>query len=70
MRESTETPPEDTWICAKCGVPLEGAKVQVRYLGSVFFVDLFVCPTCGMAMVTEEVATDKMAEAEKVLEDK
>jgi predicted RNA-binding Zn-ribbon protein involved in translation (DUF1610 family) len=58
------------WICARCGEPLAMTKITVRYLGSVFTMELPKCRICGMVMVTEEVATGKMAEAEQVLEDK
>jgi tRNA(Ile2) C34 agmatinyltransferase TiaS len=58
------------WICAKCGGPLEMTKIRVRYLGSVFTMELPQCRSCGTVMVTEEIATGKMAEAEQVLEDK
>jgi hypothetical protein len=58
------------WVCARCGRQLEPAKVQARYLGSVFSVELMRCPGCGTVMVTEEVAIGKMAEAEQLLEDK
>ena len=58
------------WICGKCGEDLVEAKTQVRYLGNTFSIEMFKCPKCGMAMVTEEMAVKKMAEAEQLLEDK
>ena len=58
------------WTCARCGRPLELTKTRVRYLGSVFTMELPVCPECGTVMVTEEIAVGKMAEAEQALEDK
>ena len=58
------------WICGKCNVPLEVSRVQVAYLGSVFYIDLPKCPECGAVVVIEEVAAGKMAEAEQLLEDK
>jgi hypothetical protein len=39
-------------------------------MGATLSLDLLKCPRCGTAMVTEEVATGRMAEAEQVLEDK
>lgn len=39
-------------------------------MGTTLTIDLLKCPRCGTAMVTEEVATGRMAEAEQVLEDK
>jgi hypothetical protein len=35
-----------------------------------FHVDLPVCTGCGMVLITEELATGKMAEVERILEDK
>lgn len=49
---------------------LTPARVRVSYLGSSFSIELPVCPKCGTALVDEEVALNRMAEAEKVLEDK
>jgi ribosomal protein S27AE len=62
---------EDTeWMCAKCGLPLESRRTDVAYLGNVFVIDLPTCPKCGLVVVTEEIATGKMMEAEQILEDK
>ncbi|MHC1743188.1 MAG: DVU_1557 family redox protein [Syntrophobacteraceae bacterium] len=58
------------WMCLKCEVPLESSKVGVSYLGSTFPVDLLRCPRCGLTMIPEELALGKMAEVEKLLEDK
>lgn len=67
-------PPSQTrtqnWICVRCQVPLEIGKVNVGYLDSAFPVDLPRCPNCGQVLISEEVATGKMAEVEKQLEDK
>jgi len=56
--------------CGKCRIPLEMGKVNIAYLGSKFPVDLLQCPQCGQAFVPEELALGKMAEVEKILEDK
>ncbi len=61
---------EKTWLCARCQVPLELGKVTVSYLNGSFPVDLWRCPCCGLALVPEELATGRMAEVEKMLEDK
>jgi tRNA(Ile2) C34 agmatinyltransferase TiaS len=58
------------WICRRCNLPLEVVKVRITYMGSVFSLDLPKCPQCGTVMVDEAMATGRMAEAEKVLEDK
>jgi ribosomal protein S27AE len=70
MKETERTSSGILWICGKCGRGLKPQKVQVQYLGSLFSMDLPKCPGCGMVLVLEETALGKMAEAEKVLEDK
>ncbi len=62
--------PKSSWWCAKCSVPLETAKVNIAYQGSMFPVDLYRCAECGQVYVPEELAMGKMAEVEKLLEDK
>ena len=57
-------------ICFQCDLPLEMGKVNVAYLGSMFPVDLLRCPKCGQTFIPEELALGKMAEVEKILEDK
>ena len=56
--------------CAKCGVALETGQVNIAYLGSMFPVDLPRCPRCGLVFIPEDLALGKMAEVEKLLEDK
>ncbi len=58
------------WSCAKCGVPLEMQKVEVGYMGSKYPVNLPRCPRCGLVFIPEQLALGKMAEVEKLLEDK
>jgi hypothetical protein len=60
----------EEWICARCQVPLVLAKVNVGYLNSAFPVELPRCPICGQVLISEELATGKMAQAERQLEDK
>ncbi len=63
--------PEDMdWICQPCGQLLQPASVGLSYLGSVFAVELPVCPRCGAVLISEELATGRMLEVEKLLEDK
>ena len=56
--------------CGACGRFLELKKAEITYLGSVFTLDLPACPLCGTIFVPEELATKKMLEVEKILEDK
>jgi rubredoxin len=61
---------QSDWVCSRCELPLETGKVNVSYLGSMFPVDLYRCPRCGQVFIPEELAGGKMAEVEKLLEDK
>lgn len=61
---------EEQWICARCSAELMRSGVRITYLGNSFSVELHVCPGCGSALVTEDVAMKRMAEAERILEDK
>ena len=56
--------------CGECGRVLELQKTEITYLGSVFTLELPACPSCGTVFVPEELATGKMLEVEKILEDK
>ncbi|NTW28182.1 MAG: DNA-binding protein [Coriobacteriia bacterium] len=58
------------WSCTSCGGELEIVKVQFAYMKGHFEVDLPACKDCGLVLVPEELATGKMAEAERILEDK
>lgn len=60
----------NSWVCVACGESLVETKVQLSYLGSSFTMAMLTCPRCKRAMVTEEMALCRMAEAEQVLEDK
>ncbi|WDP91726.1 MAG: 4Fe-4S dicluster domain-containing protein [Desulfobacter sp.] len=56
--------------CGTCRTPLESVKNHVAYLDSRFDVDLPQCPGCGAVYISPEMARGKMAEVEKILEDK
>ena len=56
--------------CAACGGELEGVKVGFSYMKGNFEVDLPACRGCGLVLVSEELATGRMADAERILEDK
>jgi predicted RNA-binding Zn-ribbon protein involved in translation (DUF1610 family) len=58
------------WSCAACGGELEIVKVGFTYMKGNFEVDLPACSSCGQVLVSEELATGKMADAERILEDK
>jgi DNA-directed RNA polymerase subunit RPC12/RpoP len=62
---------EDTdWRCCKCDKELKPISTEVKYLNSVFKVDLMRCPKCGFTLIPEELATGKMFDVEQLLEDK
>ncbi len=65
--QSEET---STWSCTSCGKPLETIKVAFSYMKGTFEVPLPACPACGLVMIPEDLAMGKMAEAERILEDK
>jgi predicted RNA-binding Zn-ribbon protein involved in translation (DUF1610 family) len=58
------------WKCGKCGGELQPGKVKLTYLGGSFEVELLKCTSCGMVLITEDLALGKMLEVEKSLEDK
>ena len=58
------------WTCGKCATALKPSKVEITYLGSQFTIELPVCETCGRILIPEELALGKMAEVERILEDK
>lgn len=59
-----------TLVCQKCSIPLETGRVMVHYLENAFPVELPRCPQCGQVYVPETLATGKMLDVEKALEDK
>jgi hypothetical protein len=70
VKQENIKPQDLEWRCAKCGVNLEPALVTVEYLGNEFSAELPTCPSCGLVMISEQVAMEKMAEVEQILEDK
>jgi hypothetical protein len=70
MKTDNVRPEDLQWQCAKCSCKLVVGPVNVAYMGNRFTADLPYCPTCGRVLVAEHVALGKMAEVEKLLEDK
>ena len=70
MTERTESGGDAGWICNQCKAPLEVQKVRLQYFHTIFALNLPACPRCGLMLISEELATGKMAEAEQALEDK
>jgi uncharacterized Zn finger protein len=57
-------------FCKKCGMHLTLSKVTFEYLGNVFPAELHKCSQCGLVYIPESLATGKMQQVEKMLEDK
>ena len=56
--------------CSKCGVELIKRQVMFSYMHRIFGHEVPVCPKCGKAYISRELAEGKMAEVEVLLEDK
>jgi hypothetical protein len=64
-------PPEDLqWHCDVCRKAMEVGPVVIEYMDHRFTVELPRCPGCGKVLISEELATGRMAEVEQILEDK
>jgi hypothetical protein len=61
---------KEALLCLRCDLPMEMGKIGISYMGNSFPVDLPRCPGCGQVYVQEELALGRMAEVEKLLEDK
>jgi hypothetical protein len=58
------------WKCFRCEQQLVEGSVIVEYLGNNMTTQLPQCPSCHMVLVSEELAIGKIAEVEKIFEDK
>jgi len=58
------------WTCSSCDGEITLRKVFFTYMKGNFEVDLPACAQCGIVLVPESLALGKMAEAERILEDK
>ncbi|GAB6906429.1 DNA-binding protein [Desulfosarcina cetonica] len=69
--KSENVQPEDLkWRCDRCQCDLVVGPVTVEYMTNHFTTDLPYCPRCKTVLISEVVATGKMAEVEQILEDK
>lgn len=63
--------PEDlVWKCFRCDQQLVADSVLAEYLGNNITTQLPQCPSCHMILVSEDLAIGKIAEVEKLLENK
>lgn len=70
MSHEVKSVSDSGWICNRCQEPPEVQTVRLQYMQCIFPHDLPVCPRCTIVLIAEELATGKMAEAERALEDK
>lgn len=70
MKSDNIRPEDLQWRCAQCDRELVVGPINVAYMGNRFNVDLPHCPDCGRVLIAEHIAMGKMAEVEKLLEDK
>ncbi|SDH36686.1 DVU_1557 family redox protein [Desulfosporosinus hippei] len=66
QKQTSKTP----WKCGKCGGELQRGAVKASYLGNDFVVEELKCLSCGLVLITEDLALGKMFEVEQSLEDK
>ncbi len=70
MKKDLVTPEDLKWRCDRCQCDLVVGQVAVIYMNNRFTVELPHCPSCKVVLISEAVATGKMAEVERILEDK
>lgn len=58
------------WKCFKCSQTLSMGSAHVDYLGNELTTDLPLCPSCMKVLISEQLAVGKVADVEKILEDK
>jgi hypothetical protein len=58
------------WKCAACDRELTYQAVSLQYMDGLFQVELLGCPQCGLLLVPEKLAQEKMHQVELLLEDK
>ena len=70
MSNAHVNPGDLEWTCCRCGLAMELGPVQLSYMGNSFTLELPRCPTCGQILIPEDLAIGRMAEVERILEDK
>ncbi len=70
MNNTLKETQKTSWKCGKCGGELKLGLVRASYLGNDFEVEELKCLSCGMVLITEDLAQGKMFEVEQSLEDK
>ena len=67
---NTEAPAAREWKCARCNLALKPKKTVFKYLKRSFTHEVPVCPSCGRVFTPPELAEGRMADVERMLEDK
>jgi phage FluMu protein Com len=57
-------------ICNKCQVEMVELEVEFSYLNRSFRHKVPRCPECGQVYISEKLATGRMSDVEKNLEEK
>ena len=58
------------WYCFKCKEKMDPAEVKMVYLEVDGTSEGIRCPKCGVCYIPEDIATDKLARGEKMIENK
>ena len=58
------------WKCATCDKALVPKKTVFEYMKRNFAHEVLCCPECGKVFIPKELAEGRMAEVEKLLEEK
>lgn len=61
---------DNTLVCARCGVGLKEKEISFSYLDHRFTHTLPACPSCGQVFLSEELVNGRVADLEKVFEEK
>ena len=69
-QEWVKTGQASDWLCNLCQIPLVVQTVRLQYMQSIFPIDLPACSGCDFILISEDLATTRIAEAEQALEDK
>jgi hypothetical protein len=70
MTEEERAEAGKKWRCSKCGCDLTTRNVIFTYLGMSFSHEALCCPKCRKVFIPKSLAEGKMAEVEKIMEDK
>ena len=61
---------KQTLICDKCQVEMKEFDAEFAYLNRSFRHKVSRCPECGQVYIPERLATGRMNEVEKMMEEK